>query len=134
MRRRPLCLAAVFLLLILWILPKNVWLREPDIPSGENLTVVGTITQREQKEEKQVYYLKNCLCDRTDSEFSMIAYVTEGDSYPIGCEISLYGTIYQLNKADNPGQFDAESYYQSQGILYSFQTEAVLRVQGGSIF
>ena len=134
MRRRPLCLIAVFLLLIAWILPKNVWLKEPDIPSGEILIVTGTVTKREQKEEKQVYYLKNCFSEGTDFKFSMIAYLSEGDSYPIGCEISLYGTIYQLNKADNPGQFDAESYYQSQGILYTFQAEAVLHVQGGSFW
>ena len=133
MRRRPLCLAAVLLLCVLWILPKDVWLKEPDIPSGENMVVTGTVTKREQKEDQQVYYLKKCLCDGTDSEFSMIAYLPEGDSYPVGCEISLYGTIYQLNKADNPGQFDAESYYQSQGILYTFQTEIVLSVQGGNI-
>lgn len=132
MQRRPLCLAAVLLLLTLWILPKDVWIEKPDILSGELLTVKGTVTKREQKEDKQVYYLKDCLCDKTVSKFSMLAYIQEGNSYPIGCELSLYGTIYQLNKADNPGQFDAESYYQSQGILYTFQAETVLGVQGGS--
>lgn len=130
MGRRPLCLAAVLLLLITWMVPKDVWLKKPDIPSGELLTVTGTVTKREQKEDKQVYYLKDCRCDQTVSEFSMLAYVETGDSYPVGCEISLYGTIYQLNKADNPGQFDAEGYYQSQGILYTFQTEAVISAAG----
>lgn len=130
MRRRPLCLAATLLVLILWILPKDVWQQKPDIPSGELLTITGTVTKREQKEEQQVYYLKNCLCAQTDSEFSILAYIKEGDSYPIGCEISLYGKIYQLNKADNPGQFDAESYYQSQGILYTFQAEQVISAYG----
>lgn len=130
MRRRPLCLAAILLLFILWILPKDVWLKEPDIPSGEIVTVTGTVTKREHKEEKQAYYLKDCLCNQTDSKFSMLAYLQEGDSYPIGCEISLYGTIYQLNQADNPGQFDAESYYQSQGILYTFQAESVIYANG----
>lgn len=133
MQRRPLCLAAILLLIILWILPKDVWLRVPDIPSGELLTITGKVTKREQKEEQQVYYLKDCLCARTDSKFSILAYVKEGDSYPIGCEISLYGTIYQLNKADNPGQFDAESYYQSQGILYTFQTEQVISASGKNL-
>lgn len=133
MRRRPLCLAAILLLLILWILPKDVWLQVPDIPSGELLTITGTVTKREQKEEQQVYYLKDCLCAMTDSKFSILAYLKESDSYPVGCEISLYGTIYQLNKADNPGQFDAESYYQSQGILYTFQTERVISAYGKDI-
>ncbi len=131
MERRPLCLAALLLVLTLWILPKDVWLKKPDIPSGENLTITGTVTKREQKEEKQVYYLKNCLCEQTNSKFSVLAYTPKGDLYPIGCELSLYGTIYQLSKADNPGQFDGESYYQSQGILYTFQTEAVLSYKGG---
>lgn len=127
-----MCLAAVLLLLALWILPKDVWLKEPDIPSGEMLTITGTVTKREQKEDKQAYYLKNCLCSQTDSKISVLAYLPKGDSYPIGCELSVYGTIYQLNKADNPGQFDGESYYQSQGILYTFQADAVLNAEGGS--
>ena len=74
MRRRPLCLAAALLLLILWILPKDVWLKKPDIPSGEKVKITGTVTKREQKEDKEVYYLKKCLCDRTDSEISVLAY------------------------------------------------------------
>lgn len=130
MRRRPLCLAAILLGLVLWILPKDVWLKEPDIPSGEMLMITGKVIKREQREDKQVYYLKNCLCSRTDSKFSVLAYTPKGDSYPIGCELSIYGTIYQLNKADNPGQFDGELYYQSQGILYTFQTEAVISFHG----
>lgn len=131
MRRRPLCLAALLLILILWILPKDVWLKEPDIPSGENLTITGVVMKREQKEDKQAYYLKNCLCQQTNSKFSVLAYIPKGYLYPIGCELSLNGTIYQLSKADNPGQFDGESYYQSQGILYTFQAETVISFQGG---
>lgn len=132
MRKRPLCLAAVLLLLVLWILPKDLWYEVPEIPSGEQLTITGTVTKREQTEEKQAYYLKNCFTDREHSEFSVLAYTQKGDSYPIGSEISLYGTIYQLKEGENPGQFDARSYYQSQGILYTFQTEAVLSCQGES--
>lgn len=132
MGRRPLCVAAILLLLILWILPKDVWLKEPDIPSGEIVQVTGTVTKREQKNEKQIYYLKNCLCNQTNSQFSILAYLSEGESYPIGCKLSLEGTIYQLNKADNPGQFDGESFYQSQGILYTFHATRVLGAEGGS--
>ena len=86
MQKRPLCLAAILLVLALWILPKDVWLAKPDIPSGELLTVTGTVTKREQKEEQQVYYLKDCLCTQTNSEFSMLAYIPKGITYPVGCE------------------------------------------------
>lgn len=130
MRKRPLCLAAVLLILILWILPKDVWYEIPDIPSGEKITITGMVTKREQKEDRQVYYLKNCFNNSTNSKFSVLAYTQTGDLYPIGCELSLYGTIYQLKEAENPGQFDAKEYYQSQGILYTFQTEAVISYQG----
>ncbi len=130
MRRRPLCLAAVFLLLILWMIPKEVWLNTPDLSSGELLTITGTVVKREQTEEKQIYYLKNCLCQQTNSKFSVLAYTQKGMTFPIGCQLSLYGTIYQLSPADNPGQFDGESYYQSQGILYTFQADSVLGSSG----
>ena len=126
MRKRPLCIAAILLLLLLWIFPKDVWYKIPDIPSGETLKITGKVIKREQKEEKFVYYLKNCHCDNSDSKFSVLAYTSKGDSYPVGCELSLYGTIYQLEEATNPGQFDGKDYYQSQGILYTFQSEAVL--------
>lgn len=130
MRRRPLCLLAVMILLILWIIPKDVWLKKPDIPHGEKLLVTGMVTKREQKENSQVYTLKNCLCEHSDASFSMLAYIQKGISYPVGCELSLYGTIFQLNKADNPGQFDAEGFYQSQGIFYTFQADVVTTVVG----
>ena len=131
MRKRPLCIVAVLLLFSLWILPKDVWYEIPDIPSGEKLCITGEVIKREQKEDKSVYYLKSCQSDNSDSIFSVLAYTPKGDSYPIGCELSLYGTIYQLEKAGNPGQFNAVDYYQSQGILYTFQAEAVLHVHGG---
>ncbi len=134
MSRRPLCLAAILLLLMMWMIPKDVWYDTPDIPSGTTLTVTGTVIKREQTEEKQLLYLKECLCEQTASKFSVLAYTQKGTSYPIGCEISLYGTIYQLNPADNPGQFDGESYYQSQGILYTFQTESVIGFSGEAIW
>lgn len=134
MRKRPLCLVAVILLLIIWLLPKEFWYETPELPSGEAMHITGTVEKREQKDEKQVYYLKNCLDEQTGSKFSILAYVKTGDIYPIGCRLSLYGTIYHLNQATNPGQFDAESYYQSQGILYTFQTEAVLECTGESFF
>ncbi len=130
MRKRPLCLAVVLLILALWILPKDVWYEIPDIPSGAKVTITGTVTKREQREDKQVYYLKNCSSNSTNSIFSVLAYTPTGNSYPIGCELSIYGTIYQLNEGDNPGQFDAKAYYQSQGILYTFQTEMVISCEG----
>lgn len=133
MRKRPLCLIAIFLLLIIWILPKDIWLKQPDIPSGEKIMITGTVTKREPKEENQAYYLKKCQSDNSNSEFSVLAFTQKGISYPIGCELSLYGTIYQLNPADNPGQFDAESFYQSQGILYTFYVESVIDVQGKAV-
>ena len=131
MRKRPLCIIAVLLLLFLWILPKDVWYEIPDIPSGEKCFITGRVVKREQKEEKSVYYLKNCQTGSSESIFSVLAYTPKGDSYPIGCELSLYGTIYQLEKAGNPGQFDAVDYYQSQGILYTVQVETVIEVRGG---
>lgn len=134
MRKRPLCFAALLLILGLWILPKDVWLEKPDIPSGETVVITGTVTKREAKDASQAYYLKNCQCDRTDSNFSVLAFTQKGTSYPIGCELSLYGTIYQVTPADNPGQFDGESYYQSKGILYTFQTETVLYTKGEYFF
>ena len=132
MQKRPLCLAALLLLLGLWILPKDVWLMKPDIPSGETVVITGTVAKREAKEASQAYYLKNCQCDKSSSKFSVLAFTQKGTSYPLGCEISLYGTIYQVSPADNPGQFDGESYYQSQGILYTFQMETVLYAEGES--
>ena len=130
MRRRPLCLVAILLLFILWILPEDVWFQKPDIPSGEKVLLTGTVSKREQTETRTAYVIENCQCDKSNSTFSVLAYTQKGTSYPIGCELSIYGTIYQVNKADNPGQFDGRSYYQSQGILYTFFVDAVTTAEG----
>ena len=134
MRRRPLCLAAILLLLILWMLPEDVWFQEPDIPSGEKVLLTGIVSKREQTEERTAYELKNCQCDKSNSTFSVLAYTQKGTSYPIGCELSVFGTIYQVNEADNPGQFDGRSYYQSQGILYTFFVDTVVDTEGEYFF
>ena len=134
MRRRPLCLVAILLLLILWMLPEDVWFQTPDIPSGEKVLLTGIVSKREQTEERTAYVLKNCQCDKSNSTFSVLAYTQKGTSYPIGCELSIFGTIYQVNQADNPGQFDSRSYYQSQGILYTFFVDTISYAEGESFF
>ncbi len=123
MTKRPLCLAAFLLLFLLWCIPKEVWLTEPDIPSATEGSLTGTIYRREETGERQVYYLKNCLRNGTESIPNVLVYEKSTDAYSVGNTITFYGTIYQLNEATNPGQFDGEFYYQCQGIVYTFQSE-----------
>lgn len=124
MGKRPLCLLASLLVLFLWLTPEDARMKNPDIPSGERVRLTGVVAKREQLGEKQGYLLKDCRCSRSKSFLSVFAYTKTGESYPIGCTLSLDGTIYQLEQADNPGQFDAEQYYQGRGILYTFQSES----------
>ncbi|MGN0335425.1 MAG: DNA internalization-related competence protein ComEC/Rec2 [Lachnospiraceae bacterium] len=123
MSKRPLCILAFLLFLILLQIPEEVWLEKPAIPSGTPVSLSGTVKRREEKGEKQIYYLKNCFVNETESVSNVLVYEESEYAYPVGSKITLYGKIYQLNQATNPGEFDSNFYYQCRNIVYTFQTE-----------
>lgn len=142
MRRRPLgfgCLAVtLFLFVAVHIRPA------PYVDySGfqkKTVTVTGRVYQKEVREVKEgealVLYLKLFSSgkggegpeeDTGPPGKRVICYLRAGEREPeMGCVVRLEGKVTCFERASNPGQFDAYSYYQISGISYRLNQAKIL--------
>lgn len=110
--RRPLCGAALILLLICLALPPSLWMHT-DIREG-TASFTGTVGRREQKDGMQVYYLKDTSI--SGARWILVYHKDSNSQYFIGNTLNVYGTITKYEKTGNPGQFDSLVYYQTRKI------------------
>ncbi len=103
------------------------------------ITIQGELEEKEYKNEKYFYYLKNCylVLPDTDSVHAqaaacnqMIAVVQE-DTASIGKVLVMEGKINTFRASVNEGNFDEKSFYQSQKINFKLE-EATIRAQYGT--
>lgn len=135
--KRPLsvvCLIVLFFLFLGTKIPKKA---PPEylLWEGQQVTVTGMVDQKErvkgQETDRQIIYLRltaieNEQIKRTVSdEHRVICYLSANQKMPeIGSVIQATGKLRAFQKATNPGQFDAESYYQVLDISFQLnQTE-----------
>ncbi|MDE6202783.1 MAG: ComEC/Rec2 family competence protein, partial [Lachnospiraceae bacterium] len=142
MVKRPLAAAAFGAALVLFGL---VLLRPHSYEDygglqGKTLTVTGKVYKKEtavnwKGEETPVLYIKSEQYrgkgqDAGDSGppgGNIICYLKPGQSGPeIGSRTELKGKVSVFERASNPGQFDAYSYYQISGISYRLNQAIVL--------
>lgn len=136
MKRRPLCLACIGLMIALWVMKLAGFpvCGEPAVSSAvrgvlqerTEIHVRGQIYRRERKTNSFRYYLKNTILLIKNQEIPLgTIYVTArtGQVYPVGGEVLAAGTLEMPEKARNPGQFDARSYYACQKIYYCLWAE-----------
>lgn len=138
MRRRPL---AVLCLLMVFLLYLGIVFIEP-APSdflqleGKPVVVTGVVQQKElisqDRGQQTIIYIRlfsltgngrQRQLEETDQ--SVICYLKENQNVPeIGSFVRASGKLKCFSQASNPGQFDAESYYQILKISFQLnQTE-----------
>lgn len=145
--RRPLCcvcvafVATVFLYLKINPPSEPVW----DLQEGERVTLIGEVCQKEYKIEYQknvlLIQLKNV--QRWNPDFGqnaermerggVICHIEaeEGLTVPkSGSTIAVEGEVSYFDKARNPGEFDAQEYYQILGVDFGLY-KARIRAEGG---
>lgn len=142
MGRRPLgagCLAVtVFLFMLLHAKPVHY----TDYSSFQkrNVTVTGRVYRKELREQKTgeglVLYLKLFPSDKGKAAQGadtgppgkrVICYLKAGEREPeMGSVVQLEGKLACFERASNPGQFDAYSYYRISGISYRLNQAKVL--------
>ena len=88
---------------------------------GERITLCGKLYRQEQKENCQMFYLKNnSVYSNTNNhkfqESKIIIYTNSEEKLHIGNRIRVRGKISFYEEARNPGNFDQKFYYQKQGI------------------
>lgn len=126
MRKRPLCLAALFLTLLLLVLPARLWMKASSWPkergSPENLT--GEICGIDPG--GKAVSLKHTNLSDTGI---ILVYFDAETPFSIGNTIRI-DENFELQEPEsptNPGQFDARLYYQTKDIiLICYAEEAVL--------
>lgn len=130
MRKRPLCMLSLFLLGTLTVLSGGFRLTkdwnpsaiEKTIASKEHITVSGTVYKREEKTNVQALYIKEAqiVCQKQIlKESKLLVYIKPNLSrkqVKIGNQVAIEGTVSFFESARNPGNFDQEFYYRSQGI------------------
>lgn len=108
-------------------------LYEPMLYDGMKVTLQGELEEKEFKNKKYLYYLKNCYLKlETDSDTSSftgsriaacnrIIAEMETDEVSIGKVLVLEGSVAVFRQARNEGNFDEISFYQSQNIDFKLE-------------
>jgi len=118
-------MAVLLLLMILWILPAGIWMKDP-YPDGFPEALTGEIYRIEPREQGQAVYLKNSNISDTGM---ILVYLDAETKYSIGNTIQITGNYKYVKPEEpaNPGQFDARLYYQTKRIvLLCYAAQAVL--------
>lgn len=91
---------------------------ESRLSDGDKIIVQGELNEKEFKNEKYLYYLKNCYLVLSNNLVpcnQIIAEMTE-DVSVIGKVLVMEGEVDAFHAARNEGNFDESSFYQSQKI------------------
>ena len=138
MRKRPLAMVCLVMILMLFLSTKIVKDSPPAFLAwtGNQVTVTGEVYQKEVylKAEKEVavVYIKissvvsgPVRAQVEEGDYRAICYLSSNQDMPeMGSTIQATGILKCFDKATNPGQFDAESYYQVLNISFQLnQTE-----------
>ena len=127
--KRPLCTGCLFFLVLVWLGLR--WLGPPDNPyreyPGETVTFTGVVEWKEEKNGKQLFYLKDVRFSdgrsqekteyKTDAgRIGLICSLPEdGVLPPLGSCIAVRGRVSLYRNATNPGEFDLQEYYLYKG-------------------
>ena len=134
MIKRPLgflCLAMV-VVVYLFVRRNSAPCMDDGLEQSESLTVVGKVYRKETVIQRDnpvsVLYLKNVQDSGTaHGNTQIVCYLKTGQPEPeIGSCIKVKGKLKNFERASNPGQFDARSYYQISGISYRLNQAEIL--------
>ena len=117
-KKRPLCLAALTVTILLLLLPSEIWMKtsfKEGASSGGELT--GEICRIDKRAEGQAIHLKHS--NLSDKGIILIYFDAE-QPFSIGNTIRIEQPyhIWEPEAPSNPGQFDARLYYQTQHISH----------------
>ena len=134
MKRRPVCLVCLFLMLCLYVtdlagismingnpLPVSV---QKYISEHPKLTVSGEVQNCQAAEYSLSVYLKQ-VCLTVGSEQIPIenikVYLNKEEQIRIGMFLRVCGKLEEIPGSRNPGEFDSKQYYACQKIYYQMK-------------
>ncbi len=101
---------------------------EESIAPGEVVHVTGRLSQKEEKSDYQILYLKNSSVITNNQSFKqsqIIIYADHSEKLKLGNEILCVGAIQYFEQERNPGNFDQKFYYQKQNIYASVWADSL---------
>lgn len=145
MIRRPLCLVWVLCMVLTAVLKLAgaPVFGEPSlsgeagrlIASDDSFSVTGTIESRRESRAAMQYILTDAVIqhhgtiltsdDRPLTLPRLLVTTEKENVFPIGSAIRCYGDVQRIGAPGNPGQFDARTYYESEGIWYSMWSDRI---------
>ncbi|MGN0346642.1 MAG: ComEC/Rec2 family competence protein [Lachnospiraceae bacterium] len=145
MNKRPVCFLCLgfCILLSLFVYCSGFPPEQYASYDEQQMHVIGTVVNKEIKNDNQVVYLKNVMFYDMDNSLQQLNMLNEkdGSSKPgaicyladdsfsmlrIGATISLNGKINCFASATNPGEFDAREYYYILGYHFRIMNGTVL--------
>ncbi len=126
MKERPAACAALVLFLLLLLLPAGLLKKAPPVTQKQTGRITGRVARWSIKDEGMQLDLVNCRIQAGEGTVCaghILVYLSDAADYPVGADLSLSGTIYPVEEATNPGQFDSSLYYGAKGISCSVFAE-----------
>ncbi len=126
MKKRPLCIICLLFLIIqtLRISLSGAQVYKPSASEQtaaeqDSVTVKGTVTDIQNKEQVTAVCLEDCLISMISGDFNekkLLVYIRPDSEIRIGNKVKVTGEAALFDEARNPGNFDQSSYYARQDI------------------
>ncbi len=137
MKKRPLCVLCIALLMIKGVLllitsgespvkipASSIFYEMGEEKQDEEILIQGQVYKKADTSNYQILYLKN------NSEPNIIVYDDSFANIPIGKTIVVKGKAQRFSGARNPGNFDAKVYYGKQKIYGMVWSTEIVCVTG----
>ena len=139
MKRRPVCLVCLILMLCVWImdlagiaqlsgnsLPVSV---QSYIEEHPDAVVCGEIQQYQATEYSLSVYLKHVFLIVGSEQIpikNLRVFLKSNKELPVGTTVKVTGKLEEVTGPRNPGEFDSKQYYACQKIYY-FMKDGIVR-------
>ena len=135
MRGRALCCMCLPLLLVVALIGilsgDGGLISSLPLRDGQNVKISGTVYKQDIQSTYRSLYLKDISIISDTASFlpdtNIKVYLKENREVSTGCHILVAGELFYPQPASNPGGFDQQSYYASQGIGLLLKKAAVLQ-------
>ena len=135
MFKRPLCVVALAIVMILIMLDKTgastlqkpMQILQERAEQGVACQIEGNVRYYERKPKSIYIYLKDTILSVQSEQYSIketiIKYDGKTDYFSMGNNLRISGKLEALPKATNPGQFDAGNFYNARNIYFFVKGE-----------
>ena len=105
MKQRPIACLALFVFLILSVIPAGFFYEPRQVADKCEAQITGRVGRYTEKEDGMQLELQNCEVRTGQTDFredTLLIYLDGTEVYPPGTSLSLSGTLYPTEEPTNP--------------------------------